>query len=119
MAELQPSGWLNIGPSRLEYRMIAHGPGHGPTLVLLHEGLGSVGQWGTFPDKLAEATGADVFVYSRAGYGGSSPAALPRPLSYMHDEAREVLPQLLDRIAFRRGLLVGHSDGASIAAISA
>ncbi|MBV8567828.1 MAG: alpha/beta hydrolase, partial [Methylobacteriaceae bacterium] len=92
---------------------------HGPTLVLLHEGLGSVGQWGTFPDKLAEATGADVFVYSRAGYGGSSPAALPRPLSYMHDEAREVLPQLLDRIGFRRGLLVGHSDGASIAAIYA
>jgi pimeloyl-ACP methyl ester carboxylesterase len=60
-----------------------------------------------------------VFVYSRAGYGQSSPVALPRPLTYMHDEAREVLPALLDKIGFRRGLLLGHSDGASIAAIYA
>ena len=60
-----------------------------------------------------------MFVYSRAGYGKSSPVKLPRPLSYMHDEAREMLPRLLDAIGFRRGLLVGHSDGASIAAIYA
>ena len=56
--------------------------------MLLHEGLGCVGMWGDFPDKLAAATGAGVFVYSRAGYGKSSPVKLPRPLSYMHDEAR-------------------------------
>jgi len=75
--------------------------------------------WGDFPDKLSAATGCGVFVYSRAGYGQSSPVALPRPLSYMHDEAREMLPRLLETIGFRRGLLVGHSDGASIAAIYA
>jgi pimeloyl-ACP methyl ester carboxylesterase len=60
-----------------------------------------------------------VFVYSRAGYGKSSPVTLPRPLTFMHEEARTVLPRLLDAIGFRRGLLVGHSDGASIAAIYA
>jgi len=87
--------------------------------VLLHEGLGCVGLWGDFPDKLQKVTGCGVFVYSRAGYGKSSPVPLPRPLSYMHDEARGVLPKLLDAIGFQRGLLIGHSDGASIAAIYA
>ena len=65
------------------------------------------------------ATGSGVFVYSRAGYGASTPVKLPRPLDYMHREALEILPQLLDPIGFRRGLLLGHSDGASIAAIYA
>jgi pimeloyl-ACP methyl ester carboxylesterase len=75
--------------------------------------------WGSFPEQLAETTGCGVFLYSRAGYGQSSPAALPRPLNYMTDEARETLPKVLDTIGFRRGLFVGHSDGASIAAIYA
>ena len=86
---------------------------------MLHEGLGSAGLWGDFPDKLQAATVAGVFAYSRAGYGASTPVKLPRPLDYMHIEALEVLPKLLDAIGFRRGLLVGHSDGASIAAIYA
>ena len=86
---------------------------------MLHEGLGSAALWGDFPEKLQAATGAGVFVYSRAGYGASSPVKLPRPLDYMHREALEVLPKLLDAIGFRRGLLLGHSDGASIAAIYA
>ena len=63
---------------------------------MLHEGLGSAGLWGDFPDQLAAATGAGVFVYSRAGYGASTPVKLPRPLDYMHVEALEVLPKLLD-----------------------
>jgi len=116
---LSDSGFLSLGPQRLEYRMIGLQPDQAPTLVLLHEGLGCVGLWGDFPDKLAKTTGCGVFVYSRAGYGKSSPVTLPRPLSYMHEEARETLPQLLDAIGFRRGLLIGHSDGASIAAIYA
>jgi pimeloyl-ACP methyl ester carboxylesterase len=116
---LQPAGMLRTGSAELEYRMIGPLPHEAPTLVLLHEGLGSVGQWGDFPDRLATATSTGVFVYSRAGYGQSSPVPLPRPLTYMHDEALEVLPKLLDAIGFRRGLLVGHSDGASIATIYA
>jgi pimeloyl-ACP methyl ester carboxylesterase len=116
---LAPSGFLRIGASDLEYRMIGPAPDAAPTIVMLHEGLGSVGLWGDFPEKLQAATGCGVFAYSRAGYGASSPVALPRPLDYMHAEAFDVLPKLLETIGFRRGLLLGHSDGASIAAIYA
>src|ERR1700676_1138120 len=112
-------GFLRIGPSDLEYRMIGPAPDDAPTIVMLHEGLGCAGLWGDFPDRLAAATGAGVLVYSRAGYGASTAVALPRPLDYMHIEALDVLPKLLDKIGFRRGLLLGHSDGASIAAIYA
>ena len=116
---LSDSGFLTIGPHSLEYRFLGPRPDRAPTIVMLHEGLGCAGLWGDFPEKLQRATGAGVFVYSRAGYGQSSPVALPRPLSYMHGEARDVLPALLDSIGFRRGILLGHSDGASIAAIYA
>ncbi|WP_213772216.1 alpha/beta hydrolase [Bradyrhizobium sp. dw_78] len=116
---LSPTGFLSIGASELEYRMIGPQPDEAPTIVMLHEGLGSAALWGDFPDRLQAVTGAGVFVYSRAGYGGSTPAKLPRPLDYMQVEALEVLPKLLDRIGFRRGMLLGHSDGASIAAIYA
>ena len=119
MTALAPSGTLPIDASELEYRMVGPAPDAAPTIVLLHEGLGSAGLWGDFPQQLQAATGAGVFSYSRAGYGASTPATLPRPLDYMHVEALEVLPKLLDAIGFRRGLLVGHSDGASIAAIYA
>ncbi len=116
---LADQGMIELGAMRLEYRMIGPRPNAAPTIVMLHEGLGCVGLWGDFPDRLQAATGAGVFVYSRAGYGRSSPVKLPRPLTFMHEEAREVLPKVLDAIGFRRGLLVGHSDGASIAAIYA
>jgi pimeloyl-ACP methyl ester carboxylesterase len=117
MTRLADQGFIELPTMRLEYRMIGPRPDEAPTIVLLHEGLGCVGLWGNFPEKLAEATGSGVFVYSRAGYGQSSPVKLPRPLTFMHEEANSVLPRLLDTIGFRRGLLVGHSDGASIAAI--
>ncbi|MDO9298697.1 alpha/beta fold hydrolase [Bradyrhizobium sp.] len=119
MTNLSPSGFLKIGTSDLEYRMIGPAPDQAPTIVMLHEGLGCVGLWGDFPDRLQAATSAGVLVYSRAGYGASTPSALPRPLDYMHVEAQDVLPKLLDATGFRRGILVGHSDGASIAAIYA
>ena len=114
-----PTHNLEISGQTLEGAWWGPGPDAAPTLVLLHEGLGCVGLWNDFPAKLAEATGCGVFAYSRAGYGKSSPIPLPRPLSYMHDEARETLPKILDRIGFREGALVGHSDGASIALIHA
>jgi pimeloyl-ACP methyl ester carboxylesterase len=119
MTTLSPSGTLRIGASDLEYRMIGPAPAEAPTIVMLHEGLGSAALWGDFPDRLQAATGFGVFAYSRAGYGASSPVPLPRPLDYMHVEALEVLPRLLDATGFCRGLLLGHSDGASIAAIYA
>ena len=116
MTILADQGHLTIEGASLEYRMIGPRPDAAPTIVMLHEGLGSVSTWGDFPQKVAERTGAGVFVYSRAGYGKSSTIALPRPLDYMQREAIDVLPKLLDAIGFRRGILFGHSDGATIAA---
>ena len=119
MTSLSPSGHLRIGGSDLEYRMIGPAPSEAPTIVMLHEGLGSAALWGDFPDRLQAASGMGVFVYSRAGYGASTPVILPRPLDYMSREALDVLPALLDAIGFQRGVLLGHSDGASIAAVHA
>ncbi len=119
VTEIADDGHIEIGGARLEYRMIGPRPDAAPTLLLLHEGLGAVSMWRDFPDRLAAATGCGVFVYSRAGYGGSDPVPLPRPLTYMHDEARDALPDLIDAVGVRSGLLVGHSDGASIATIYA
>jgi pimeloyl-ACP methyl ester carboxylesterase len=116
---LAEEGMLELGAMRLEYRMIGPRPDAAPTIVMLHEGLGCVGRWGDFPEKLQAATGAGVFAYSRAGYGHSTPQTLPRAVSFMHEEARDVLAKVLDAIGFRRGLLLGHSDGASIATIYA
>src|SRR5512137_2217684 len=100
---LSPSGFLHIDGADLEYRMIGPAPDSAPTIVMLHEGLGSAALWGDFPDRLQAATSACVFVYSRAGYGASSKVMLPRPLDYMQVEALEVLPKLLEAIGFRRG----------------
>ena len=94
-------------------------PDRAPTLVLLHEGLGSVGLWRDVPQRLAESTGCGVFAYSRFGYGQSDPVPLPRPMTYMHDEALQVLPRVLDAAGIRQAVLIGHSDGGSIAAIHA
>jgi len=116
---LAQKGFLDLADMRLEYRMIGPRPRAAPTLVLLHQGLGSVAVWGRFAEELAAATGASVFAYSRAGYGRSSPSKLPRRVSFMHEEATDVLPRVLAAMDFQRGVLIGHSDGASIAAIYA
>jgi pimeloyl-ACP methyl ester carboxylesterase/predicted kinase len=104
---------------RLEYRWIGPGPGEAPTIVFLHEGLGSAGMWRDFPERLAEATGCGALVYSRRGYGASDPVAGPRPVRFMHDEALHVLPAVLRRFALDEVVLFGHSDGASIALVCA
>jgi pimeloyl-ACP methyl ester carboxylesterase len=114
-----PDGLLEIGGARLEYRLWPARRAAGPGLVLLHEGLGCVSMWRDFPERLNAATGAPVFAWSRRGYGGSSPAPPPWPVSYMHDEARHWLAPVLRATGFEQVVLVGHSDGASIAAIYA
>jgi pimeloyl-ACP methyl ester carboxylesterase len=90
----------------------------GPALVFLHEGLGSITQWRDTPAVIAELTGRRAFVYARQGYGKSDPAVVPRPLTYMHDEAAR-LPAILAAEGLRDPILIGHSDGASIAIIAA
>jgi pimeloyl-ACP methyl ester carboxylesterase len=109
---------LQVNGVELETAWCGPGPQDAPTIVLLHEGLGCVALWRDFPQAVADATGCGVFSYSRAGYGQSDPVSLPRPLSYMHDEAAR-LPAVLDAGKITRALVLGHSDGASIAAIAA
>jgi pimeloyl-ACP methyl ester carboxylesterase len=110
--------FLTAAGHRLEYERLPGRPG-APTLILLHEGLGSVALWRDFPQKLAQATGAPLVVYSRYGYGKSDALVAPRGLRYMHDEALESLPALRQVLALDDVILVGHSDGASIALIHA
>jgi pimeloyl-ACP methyl ester carboxylesterase len=110
---------IEVNGKRIEAVLHGPGPERAPTLVLLHEGLGCVSMWRDFPEKLAQRTGYGVLVYSRPGYGKSDPVNLPRPLDYMHREAFDVLPHVLDQAGVEKTILVGHSDGASIATIYA
>jgi pimeloyl-ACP methyl ester carboxylesterase len=102
----------------MEARWLGPSPESAPTLVFLHEGLGSVSSWRDFPERLSLLTGCGALVYSRAGYGKSDPVPLPRPIRFMHDEA-ELLADMLEQVGIRESILVGHSDGASIALIYA
>jgi pimeloyl-ACP methyl ester carboxylesterase len=113
------AGTLRVSGGMLETGWWGPGPEEAPTLVLLHEGLGCVALWRDVPERLAEATGWGVFAYSRFGYGGSDTTVLPRPMTYMHHEGQVVLPEVLRAAGIRQAVLVGHSDGGSIAAIYA
>ena len=113
------AGTVSIAGHDLDYGCWGPAPDQAPTLVMLHEGLGSVGLWRDWPEALAEATGMGVLAYSRAGYGRSAPVSLPRPLDYMTREATEVLGPLMDAARVEHAVLLGHSDGATIAAIYA
>jgi pimeloyl-ACP methyl ester carboxylesterase len=105
--------------SHLEYRWIGPRPNDAPTIVFLHEGLGCLGMWRDFPDRMAAATGCGALVYSRMGYGTSEPVRGPRPVRFMHAEALDVLPAVTERLQLEEVVLFGHSDGASIAVIYA
>lgn len=108
---------IAIGGRRLAYEWVGEGGG---TLVFLHEGLGSIRQWRDFPARVAAATGRRALVYDRYGYGQSDVLAEPRVgTDFMHREALETLPALLAALEVERPVLVGHSDGASIALIYA
>ncbi|MGU3421825.1 alpha/beta fold hydrolase [Methylobacterium sp. D54C] len=117
-AEGRASGSLDLGTQRIEYRRTAPRRGRSTTFVLLHEGLGSADGWWPFANVLAEASECPIFAYSRVGYGRSSPVTRPRPIDYLEREA-EVLPRVLDAAEIRDCIIVGHSDGATIAALAA
>jgi pimeloyl-ACP methyl ester carboxylesterase len=110
---------IKVGNQIIEYDEIGGPSSEAPTLIFLHEGLGSAAMWRDFPAKLAAATGAPALVYSRPGYGHSPPPAGPRGPDYMHVEALEILPELRRALGLAEVVLVGHSDGASIALIHA
>lgn len=104
---------------RLETRWIDQPRPGQPVLVFLHEGLGCMAQWRDFPDRVAAALGLPALIHSRAGYGGSDPVALPRPVDYLNREGEIHLPALLDQAGVDRAILIGHSDGATIALVAA
>jgi pimeloyl-ACP methyl ester carboxylesterase len=104
---------------RIEYERLhpAREAAGRPTLVFLHEGLGSLAMWKDFPRRVVEAAACPALVYSRFGYGNSDGLLAPRDPLYMHREALEVLPALLDEFQIESPVLIGHSDGASISLI--
>jgi len=104
---------------RLEVQRIAGATYSEPELVFLHEGLGSISHWKDFPERVAVKTGCPVTVYSRYGCGNSDLLSEDRSVSYMHEEGLHVLPDLLAQLHIEDPILIGHSDGASIALIHA
>jgi pimeloyl-ACP methyl ester carboxylesterase len=110
-----------IGGKALEYVRwpSAHPREDAPPMVFLHEGLGAISMWRDFPQQVADATGCEAVVYSRAGYGRSDPADAPRGVDYMHREGLEVLPALIAALELESPILFGHSDGGSIALLCA
>ncbi|MCP5026015.1 MAG: alpha/beta hydrolase [Actinomycetia bacterium] len=114
--------FFTIGDHQIEYRWWNEPSGagssiDGPVAVFLHEGLGSIELWRDIPSRVAEATGLPVLAYSRYGYGQSTPFTEPRTVRYMHDEALDVLPQVLEAAGINDPILVGHSDGGSISLV--
>lgn len=116
MHSLPAEGFLSIAGMQLEYRLFGQDRARSPSIVMLHEGLGSIQTWGEFPKILADATGACVLAYSRDGYGFSPAVQKELPIDYIRDHALNVLPHVLDKVGFSRGILLGHSDGASMCA---
>ncbi len=104
---------------RLETRWIPAVRAGAPVLVFLHEGLGCIDMWRNFPARVAAATGCPALLYSRYGYGQSDVRSTPRELDYLHREALDALPALLDVLDIHDPVLIGHSDGGSIALIHA
>jgi pimeloyl-ACP methyl ester carboxylesterase len=108
---------VEVGDHRLEVLTIRALDPARPTLVFLHEGLGSITTWREFPLQVGEATGCAAVVYSRYGYGNSDLLEASFRVDYMHREALETLPELLAKLGIVQPILIGHSDGASIALI--
>lgn len=116
VSETRGPDFLTVDGHRLEY---AEYPGRDPALVFLHEGLGCLALWRNFPARIAAATGLRCIVYSRYGYGQSDIRDKPVTIDYMHREADAALPALLQALDIRNPILIGHSDGASIALLAA
>lgn len=110
---------MQVGDARLEFLDIPATRADRPEILLLHEGLGSVSMWRDFPEALATATGCRTIVYSRRGFGRSSPRVDPYTTRFMHEEALETLPELRRELRIACPVLVGHSTGASMGLVHA
>lgn len=109
--------FIEVNGLALEYELLPAHQIDRPTLVFLHEGLGSIALWRDFPARIAQTTGCRTLIWSRTGYGQSASSAAPRTTRYMHDEALQIMPALFAQLGIEQPVLVGHSDGGSIALI--
>ncbi len=115
-----PFFWIEAGGARLRARWLCPGDApEEPVLVFLHEGLGCIELWRDFPARLCACLGLRGLVYDRVGYGGSDPLKAPRTPRYLHEQAEEVLPQVLAASGIAAPVLFGHSDGGTIALLFA
>ncbi len=119
MHNSQQRGEVVVDGKRLETLWVEPADKACTTIVMLHEGLGSVALWKDFPQRLASRTGCGVLAYSRYGHGGSDKLLEKRPVQFMHHEGEVVLPELLDKLGVAKPVLLGHSDGGSISLIFA
>ncbi|MGB9148765.1 MAG: alpha/beta hydrolase, partial [Burkholderiales bacterium] len=113
------NGFINVNGYLIDYIQYSSTKENAPTIVFLHEGLGCIALWKDFPERVAQATGCRVVVYSRYGYGESSELNESFKTDYMHREALESLPEFLRKMNIVNPVLFGHSDGGSIALIHA
>ena len=115
--------FVHAAGHKLRVRRLTHPGNDGqdsrPTLVFLHEGLGSIEMWHDFPEALLEKTGCNGLLYDRWGHGKSDPIDVQRTIQYVHDEALDSLPEVLKNSGVEDTILIGHSDGGSIALIFA
>ncbi len=114
-----PALHVRVGDHLVRCVSYGKGPRFGPSIVFLHEGLGSIAQWKHFPDTLARAAGCNALVYERRGHGDSDPLRGRRQADFMEREAADVLPLVLDSFGIEKAILFGHSDGGSIALLFA
>ncbi|GAA1833940.1 alpha/beta hydrolase [Pseudonocardia ailaonensis] len=110
---------IELDGYRYEYDDVPGSADAGPALLFLHEGLGSVGLWKGLPQRIAAATGRRAVAYSRLGHGFSDLPPAPRTPDFMTTEARTVVPRLVEALGLGEPVLVGHSDGGSIALLAA
>ncbi|WP_454919032.1 alpha/beta fold hydrolase [Xanthobacter sediminis] len=116
--------WIEVEGTSIEYAWCLPGPGDDDRLpvapiVFLHHGFGCVADWKSFPGKVAQATGIPALVYSRRGCGASSPLLRPHDTNYLHEEAHQFMPMLLDALGVQQCHVYGHSDGSTIALLFA
>jgi pimeloyl-ACP methyl ester carboxylesterase len=119
MNERATTSFVTASGYRLHLRKLAGEQSDLPTLVFLHDGLGTIAMWGDVPDTVCHATGCPGVIYERPGYGASDPHLVPWPGDVLEQEAEIVLPALLDALGIDSPVLIGHSDGGTIALLYA
>lgn len=109
---------MNMNFNQIVFKRIDNYPNR-PTIIFLHDSLGCIELWRNFPEKIGELTKCNILVYDRQGYGKSCPFTYAKRDNYYMEQEADLLPELLDYWNIDKAILFGHSDGGSIALITA